>query len=300
MSSFVALDHVIVGVRDLDAAAASYATLLGRESSWRGDHPGWGTANALFRLENTYLELVAPQGDGPFGATLRERLDATGEGPIGFALRTEDAAACAAALRTRGLAATDPIAGEGHDAASGAVRRWRNVMIPGGAATRGIFVFGIEHASPPDALPWAPPGEPAAAITGIDHVVVRTDAPEAALHFYGEQLGLRLALDKNFEQWGARLLFFRVGGVTVEIAAPLPPVAVPAATDSFWGISWRTPDVVAARGRLLAAGFDVSELRAGRRPGTQVCTVRAETHGVATLLLGPAPDPNATSRRQTT
>ena len=67
-----------------------------------------------------------------------------------------------------------------------------------------------------------------AAIAGIDHVVVRTEAPEAAIRFYGDSLGLRLALDKTFEQWGARLLFFRVGGVTVEIAAPAKPVATPA------------------------------------------------------------------------
>jgi catechol 2,3-dioxygenase-like lactoylglutathione lyase family enzyme len=288
VSEFVALDHVIVGVHNLDAAAADYAKLLGRAPSWRGDHPGWGTANALFRLENSYLELVAASGDGPFGANLRARLDERGEGPIGFALRTDDATACAAALRERGLAATDPIAGQGHDSATGAVRRWRNVMIPGSTATRGIFVFGIEHLSPPDALPLvAPEGAADAAISGIDHVVVRTEAPDAAIRFYGEQLGLRLALDKRFEQWGARLLFFRVGGVTVEIAAPLPPVATPAAEDSFWGISWRTPDIAATRARLAASGFDVSELRPGRRPGTEVCTVRTPTHGVATLLIGP-------------
>lgn len=292
MSGFVALDHLIVGVRDLDAAAADYAKLLGRAPSWRGAHPGQGTANALFRLENTYLELLAAQGEGPLGATLRARLETRGEGPIGFALRTDDADALAIALRERGLAASDPVAGEGRDAATGAVRRWKNVLIPDLAASRGIFVFGIEHLSPLDALPLvATRGAADAAITGIDHLVVRTQAPDAAIRFYGEQLGLRLALDKCFEQWGARLLFFRVGGVTVEIAAPLPEVAAPGAEDEFWGISWRTPDVVAARARLAASGFDVSQLRVGRRPGTQVFTIRAPTHDVATLVIGPHQPP---------
>jgi len=286
VNEFVALDHGIVGVRDLDVAAANYARLLGRAPSWRGEHPGWGTANVLFRLENSYLELVAPSGDGPFGVSLRARLDASGEGPIGFALRTDDAEALATALRERGLDARDPVVGEGRDAATGAVRRWKNVMLPA-LATRGILVLGIEHLSSPDALPVAPPtAAVAAAISGIDHIVVRTEAPDAAIRFYGEQLGLRLALDKSFEQWGARLLFFRVGGVTVEIAAPLPEVAVPAAEDSFWGISWRSPDIAATRARLVASGFDVSDLRSGRRPGTEVCTVRTPTHGVATLVIG--------------
>jgi catechol 2,3-dioxygenase-like lactoylglutathione lyase family enzyme len=287
VSGFVALDHVIVGVRDLDAAAATYAALFGRAASWRGEHPGWGTANALFRLENTYVELIAPHGEGPFGANLRARLESLGEGPVGFALRTDDAVACAAALRERGIAAANPIAGEGRDAATGAVRHWKNVMIPGDAS-RGVFVFGIEHGSPPDALPLVAPAQPEAAISAVDHVVVRSEDPEATIRFYRDQLGVRLAVDKAFEQWDARLLFFRVGGVTIEVAAPFKTVERPAPHDSFWGVSWRTPNVHAARARLAAAGFDVSEVRTGRRPGTDVCTVRAPTHGVATLLIGPS------------
>jgi catechol 2,3-dioxygenase-like lactoylglutathione lyase family enzyme len=187
------------------------------------------------------------------------------------------------------VAGADRVLGWGRDAASGAWRRWRRVMLPA-AAARGVLVFGIEHLSPPELLPQgAPLGAPEAAVAGMDHVVVRSDAPEAAIAFYGGQLGLRLALDRSFEAWGARLLFFRVGGVTVEVAAPAPPLVQPAAEDTLWGISWRVPDAAAAQARLAASGFDVSELRRGRRPGTRVCTVRGPTHGVATLLIEAAP-----------
>ena len=58
----VALDHVIVAVRDLDAAAATYARLFGRAPSGRGEHPDLGTANASWRLENAYLELLKRDG----------------------------------------------------------------------------------------------------------------------------------------------------------------------------------------------------------------------------------------------
>lgn len=289
MSELVALDHVIVLVHDVDAATPTYARLLGRTPSWRGEHPGQGSANALFRLENTYLELLAPSGPGALGDLLRARLAAAGEGPLGFALATPDADGCAAVLRARGVAATDPVPGIGRDEPSGAWRRWRHVLLPAGAA-RGILVFAIEHLSPPELLPPAQPlGAPAAAVSGLDHVVVRSDAPEAAIAFYRDALGLRLALDRTFEGWGARLLFFRIGGVTIEVAAPVKPPEQAAAADSFWGISWRVPDVGAARARLLDTGFDVSEIRTGRKPDTRVCTVRAPTHGVATLLLEPAP-----------
>ena len=289
MSALTALDHVIVLVQDVEVATRTYARLLGRTPSWRGEHPGQGTANALFRLENTYLELLAPAGSGAIGDLLRARLAAAGEGPLGFALATPDAEACAGELRARGLAAGEPVAGMGRDEPSGAWRRWRNVLLPAEAA-RGILVFAIEHLSPPEALPPAQPlGAAEAAVSGVDHVVVRSDAPEAAIAFYRDALGLRLALDRSFESWGARLLFFRVGGITIEVAAPAKPPEAPAATDSFWGISWRVPDVAAGRARLLEADFDISEVRSGRKPDTKVCTVRAPTHGVATLLIQPAP-----------
>jgi catechol 2,3-dioxygenase-like lactoylglutathione lyase family enzyme len=97
VSELTALDHVIVLVHDVEAATPTYARLLGRTPSWRGEHPGQGTANALFRLENTYLELLAPVGPGAVGDLLRARLAAAGEGPLGFALATPDADACAAA-----------------------------------------------------------------------------------------------------------------------------------------------------------------------------------------------------------
>ena len=47
------------------------------------------------------------------------------------------------------------------------------------------------------------------------------------------------------------------------------------------------PDVQRARERLARAGFEVSETRPGHKEGTRVCTVRRETHGVPTLVLGP-------------
>lgn len=288
MSEFTALDHVTILVADLEAATRTYARLLGRTPSWQGAHPGDGTANALFRLDDTDLELLSPVGAGAAGDLLRARLVARGEGPLGFALTTSDAASCAAALRSRGLPAADPAPGLGHDEPSGAWRRWQTVVLPEEAA-RGILVSGIQHQSPRELLPLGSPiGALDAGVSGLDHVVVRSESPDSAVSFYGEQLGLRLALDRTFPDWDARLLFFRVGGITIEIAAPAAPVPQPAAEDSFWGISWRVPNVAAARARLLDAGFDVSALRVGRKPGTSVCTVRGPTHGVATLLIEPA------------
>jgi catechol 2,3-dioxygenase-like lactoylglutathione lyase family enzyme len=285
------LDHVIVAVRDLAAAERTFARLLGRSASWRGEHPGLGTENALFRTGEAYVELLAPAAGA--GEWLRRRLDERGEGLLGFALATADADACAETLAERGLHPAAPARGIGRDVESGAFREWRNVMLPP-EETRGVLVFGIEHRSAPQLLPEVPPaGGPEAAVHGIDHVVIRSEDPDATRAFYGERLGLRLALDKSFPQWGARLLFFRVGRITVEVAARLGGAPDPAAEDRAWGVSWRVADADAARARLLEAGFDASEVRNGRRPGTRVLTVRGDPCGVATLMLEPTPRPGS-------
>ena len=280
------LDHLVIAVRDLDAATATYTRLLGRAPSWRGEHPGAGTANTLFRLDRTYAELLSPAGDGGLGDALRGHLDAHGEGPYALAFGTEDAAACAVTLRAHGQSAGDPIDGHGRDRNSGAERAWRTVWLSP-AETRGVPLFAIEHRSPADALPMAAPADASAAVGGVDHMVIMTADAEAAIGLYRDQLGLRLAFDRTFEARHVRLVFFRIGGVTVELAAPLG-ASDTTAPDRFWGISWRVPDIAAAQSRLRAAGFDVSDIRAGNKPGTRVCTVRRETHGVATLLIEPA------------
>jgi catechol 2,3-dioxygenase-like lactoylglutathione lyase family enzyme len=154
--------------------------------------------------------------------------------------------------------------------------------------TRGLLLFAIEHRSPPELLPLvAPPGDPRAAPHALDHVVVRSPDVAATRALLGDGLGLRLALEKSFEAFDLHALFFRVGGVTVEVAGSLKSTADPAAADTYWGLAWQVTDVGAARARLAEAGFDVSPVRAGRKPGTAVCTVRSGTCGVATLLIGP-------------
>jgi catechol 2,3-dioxygenase-like lactoylglutathione lyase family enzyme len=278
------LDHIVIAVGDLDAATEVQIRLLGRRPSWRGVHPTYGTTNTLFRLDNVYVELLAPRGSGSFGGLLTEWIERRGEGLFALAFGTPDAAAAAQEFRQRGLSAQDPAEGSGRESTTGVERRWCNVFLPQ-AETRGITLFAIEHRSAADLLPGAVPVEDtASAISGCDHVVVRTSDPDRSSDLYGRQLGLRLALDKSFPEWGMRLVFLRIGGVTVELAAPL------AATerddeDHLWGVSYRTKDVEAARRRLVREGFDVSEVRPGRKPGTRVSTVNGEPSGVATLLI---------------
>jgi catechol 2,3-dioxygenase-like lactoylglutathione lyase family enzyme len=121
----------------------------------------------------------------------------------------------------------------------------------------------------------------------LDHVVVTTARADESRRVYEDVLGLRLALDRTFEERGLRLLFFRVGGVTVEVAGSLAGGDADSGVDDLWGLAYKVADVDAARRRLAAGGFDVTEARRGHKQGTRVFTVRSGTNGVATLVIGP-------------
>ena len=93
------IDHVLLGVSDLDAAVRDFERKTGVKPQYGGSHPGAGTRNALVSLgRGTYLELIAPDPaqdtSKGFAAVLRAFKRPT---PVGWAIRTSDAAA----LRSR-------------------------------------------------------------------------------------------------------------------------------------------------------------------------------------------------------
>jgi catechol 2,3-dioxygenase-like lactoylglutathione lyase family enzyme len=268
-------DHVTIVAHEIDDAVRSYERLLGRPPGWRGGHPELGTEGALFGLSNGLIELVAPRASAHESDGLREHLRARGEGLQAMAFRAAGASSLREALRERGVPATDPQDGEARSE-DGSVRRYRTVDLSP-RATRGLTVLMVER---PDGLDLrSHEGSRAGAFDALDHVVVRSADASAAAALYGQALGLRLALDRRIGD--RRMLFFRLGGVTIEVVED----AACGPTDVFGGIAYRVADIDAANARLREEGFDVSPVRDGAKPGTRVCTVRDGACGVPTLVL---------------
>ena len=96
------LDHVIVGVADLDAARETWRR-LGFVVTPRGRHIGWGTANYCIMFPDDYVELLGIVDPAQFVAGLDEQLKRRGEGLLRLALRTDDAVQAQAALSSAGL-----------------------------------------------------------------------------------------------------------------------------------------------------------------------------------------------------
>lgn len=88
------LDHVLIAVADLAAAAREIEGRHGLASIEGGRHPGWGTANRIIPLGETYLELVAVVDEAEAVQTTFGRWVAGARAelirPLGWAVRTRE------------------------------------------------------------------------------------------------------------------------------------------------------------------------------------------------------------------
>lgn len=249
-------DHVVIAVRDIAVGVSAYETLLGDKASEvaiRDD-----VATASIATSNLSVELMAPVGPG--AARLRAALEDGGEGLKSLVLATGDIER----MRTRcdrvGLAPEAIVEGESGRSFRANTER-----------THGVRLFFMRR--------HEPQARPSGAVSGLDHIVIRTPDAERAAALYGARLGLDMRLDRQV--MGRRLMFFRCGEAIVEIVHDDTLTGA----DRLWGLSWRVADADAARARLDQAGVSVSDVRTGMKPGTRVFTVRDQSCGVPTLMI---------------
>jgi hypothetical protein len=144
------LDHVVILVRELDTAAASWKR-LGFTLAPRGIHsPHMGTANFTMMFDSDYIELIGIVTDTPYNARSRAWL-VDHEGLERIALGTHDASALASELRGGGIDAHDPLDfGRDVSLADGrsANAPFRVVRWPPSEANRGLSVFACQHMTP--------------------------------------------------------------------------------------------------------------------------------------------------------
>ena len=142
-SGSMELDHVLIAVADLRAAAAAFESLYGLTSVEGGRHVGWGTANRIVPLGDAYLELIAVvDWDEAAGSAFGQWVASGQAGqPFGWAVRTDELDEVVQRLDLNVRPGSRPTA-------DGGVLRWR--------------IAGIEQAASEPFLPffieWAPGG----------------------------------------------------------------------------------------------------------------------------------------------
>ncbi len=140
------LDHVLIAVADLAAAAREIDARHGLASIEGGRHSGWGTANRIVPLGEAYLELVAvvdeaEAAQSPFGSWVAQAHPTVAK-PLGWAVRTnklDDVARRLGLVVTAGSRATR----------GGQLLRWRLAGIEQAATEPSLpFFIEWEHGTP--------------------------------------------------------------------------------------------------------------------------------------------------------
>jgi len=122
-------------------------------------------------------------------------------------------------------------------------------------------------------------------IFAVDHIVLQSADADDCIRIFGEEgLGMRLALDQLVPEWGGRMVFFRMGKMTLEVIQNLKQTP---SHDYFWGITYLCDELNKTVAALDERGVAHSPIRKGRKPGTIVATIKSHCLGLPTLLVGP-------------
>ena len=275
---FTHLDHLIVAVDDLEAAAENYQKLFGMTPVWSGEHKELGTSNVLFAFKNTYFELLSATGEGLGSDLVNHYLNQSGEGLIGIVFATDNIKKAKSSLEEQGFNMPDISSGEGTNSSDQKVRRWKNLFLPP-ELSRGLFSFIIEHIE--GALPSPMTYEPSSPHR-LDHVVINTNDADSFIDIYKDAFGIRLALDKTIEHWKKRMLFFRLSKTTIEVIEEKNDQET---VDTLWGLAWNVVSIKETHKRLLGEGVDITPIKNGIKDKTLVATINSHTHNVPTLLI---------------
>jgi glyoxalase-like protein len=181
IKSITGIDHAVIAVRDLDAAAANWQQ-LGFTISPRGTHSAhMGTGNYTIMLGEDYMELLGVLIATEHNAPTRAYLDRTGGGIERIAFTTLSAAAGAAEIRSMGYAPIGPTDFErpvtmpdGHRSAA----KFATFMWPTDEAPGGVRLFACQHKTRETV--WIPELQRHAnTAKRIAEVLVTTPEPEA-------------------------------------------------------------------------------------------------------------------------
>src|SRR5438128_1082897 len=123
------VDHLILGVRDLEEGIRQFEARTGVRPAIGGEHPGRGTRNALASLgDGHYVEILAPQAGAPGSErvdALRGLADLT---PVGWAVAVRDLESARARLGAAGFTLSDVMPGS-RARPDGSLLEWRTFEI---------------------------------------------------------------------------------------------------------------------------------------------------------------------------
>ena len=180
------IDHAIYAVGDLDAAGEQIYEREGLASVPGGRHEGWGTANRIIPLGETYLELIAvvdaeEAESSDFGRAVLRAV--TEDRPlVGWVVATDDIEGVARRLALE-------VERKSRSTSDGATLSWRLAGMEAAMET-GVLPFFVQWEGEGDGHPGAAEVEHDADPEGIAWIEVCTDDEERLREWLGDDADL--------------------------------------------------------------------------------------------------------------
>jgi hypothetical protein len=147
-ASAAQIDHVILGIDDLDRGVKAFEAATGVKPVYGGKHPG-GTHNALVSLgDGIYLEILAVQQGVTVPADYADLKKMKTLTPIGWAVSSSDSAELRNRLSAAGIAVSEPVDGS-RTTPRGSTLSWQSFALNESSAEVPFFIVWSEQTAHP-------------------------------------------------------------------------------------------------------------------------------------------------------
>jgi hypothetical protein len=147
-ASAAQIDHVILGIDDLDRGVKAFEAATGVKPVYGGKHPG-GTHNALVSLgDGIYLEILAVQEGVTVPADYADLKNMETLTPVGWAVSSSDSAELRNRLSAAGIALSEPVDGS-RTTPRGATLSWQSFALNESSPEAPFFIVWSEQTAHP-------------------------------------------------------------------------------------------------------------------------------------------------------
>jgi hypothetical protein len=147
-ASAAQIDHVILGIDDLDRGVQAFEAATGVKPVYGGKHPG-GTHNALVSLgDGMYLEILAVQAGVTVPADYAHLKQMKALTPIGWAVSSQDSAQLRNRLSTAGIPVSEPVDGS-RTTPTGSRLSWQSFLLKQSSLEVPFFIVWSKQTAHP-------------------------------------------------------------------------------------------------------------------------------------------------------
>ena len=269
------VQNIFLVTKNLEETSRKFSIFFGRKPNFTGQSKNLGIDIISFGLNKTNICLISPKSSGIWSKTINNFLKNKGEGIFGINFSSDNLESDYNNFVKNKLKLSDRISGyfEGNNKSQIKFSFFNildnnikslNILISNEIDFQNNKVYSKSK------------------VSKVNQLVIQTDDPESIKGIFDEKLRIRLALDKTFKEWAGRMLFFRLGGVTLEVVEGKDIKQ----NSQYYGIGWHADNYNNCYNALLKDGFSFSEIRKGRKKGTLVSTLKKPILNIPTILIG--------------